>query len=105
MTIMDTMMILIGGAVLQIVGQRLCALRISMKLPRVQMAEYIGMVQSSINRYEAGESEAPFEILLKYSDYFDVSLDYIFGRTDNPQGKLYANHPRLKRLRRRWKSL
>ena len=30
-----------------------------------------------------------------YADFFDVSLDYIFGRTDNPQGKLYNYQPRL----------
>ena len=82
---------------MQIVGQRLRALRTGMKLTQVQMAEYIGMVQSSVNRYEAGESEPSFEILLKYADYFDVSLDYIFGRTDNPQGKLYANHPQIEK--------
>ena len=31
----------------------------------------------------------------KLADYFDVSLDYIFGRTDAPQGKLYQNHPKV----------
>lgn len=31
--------------------------------------------------------------LVWYADYFDVSLDYIFGRTDNPQGKLFEHKP------------
>ncbi|MEG2174980.1 MAG: hypothetical protein RR135_05810 [Oscillospiraceae bacterium] len=30
---------------------------------------------------------APAELLVRYADDFDVSLDYIFGRTDKPQGK------------------
>ena len=30
-----------------------------------------------------------------YADFFDVSLDYIFGRTDNPQGKLYNYQPQF----------
>ena len=31
-------------------------------------------------------AEPPFQKLLWYADFFNVSLDYIFGRTDNPQG-------------------
>ena len=34
------------------------------------------------------------ENLRKYADYFDVSMDYIFARTDNPEGKLYAHQPK-----------
>jgi hypothetical protein len=37
----------------------------------------------------------PYRILLWYADYFDVSLDYIFCRTDKPQGKSYEFHPRM----------
>ena len=33
--------------------------------------------------------------LMQYADFFDVSLDYIFGRTDNPQGKLYQYQPKI----------
>lgn len=33
--------------------------------------------------------------MLWYADFFDVSLDYIFGRTDKPQGKLYENQPKV----------
>ena len=31
----------------------------------------------------------------KYADYFDVSMDYLFARTDNPQGKLYEYRPKI----------
>ena len=37
----------------------------------------------------------PLELLLWYADYFDVSLDYIFGRTDASAGKSYAYKPRI----------
>ena len=37
----------------------------------------------------------PYETLLRYADYFDVSLDYIFGRTEKPQGKLYEYKPKI----------
>jgi hypothetical protein len=33
--------------------------------------------------------------LLWYADYFDVSLDFLFGRTDKPQGKRYQYKPKL----------
>ncbi len=34
-------------------------------------------------------------MLLWYADYFDVSLDYIYRRTDNSQGKLYGYKPKI----------
>ena len=45
------------------------------------------------------------ELLRKYADYFDVSMDYIFARCDDPHGKLYevkppvdANNPELRKF-------
>ena len=59
------------------------------------MAELLGVKQSSINRYEQGQSAPSLETLVKYADYFDVSMDYLFARTDNPQGKLYEYRPKI----------
>lgn len=70
-------------------GERLRRLRESVKLSQVKMAELLGVKQSSINRYEQGQSAPSLETLVRYADYFDVSLDYLLARTDNPQGKLY----------------
>jgi transcriptional regulator with XRE-family HTH domain len=55
----------------------------------MQLSRIFGLSQSAINRYEHNESLVPDAVLLKYADYYDVSLDYIFGRTDRPEGKLY----------------
>lgn len=72
------------------------SLRESMKLSQTRIALENGTItQSAINRYESGKSEIPNEILLWYADFFDVSLDYIFCRTDEPQGKLYKFEPKL----------
>jgi len=54
-----------------------------------------GCQQSSLARYETGQAVPPLELLLWYADHFDVSMDYIFGRTDNPQGKLYEYKPKI----------
>ena len=59
------------------------------------MAEIVGVKQSSLNRYELNQASPTFETLTQYADYFDVSMDYIFGRTDNPQGKLYEYKPKI----------
>ena len=38
--------------------------------------------QNTVSRYENLEREADYETLIKLADYFDVSLDYLLGRTD-----------------------
>lgn len=76
-------------------GERLRRLRESVKLSQVKMAELLGVKQSSINRYEQGQSAPSLETLVKYADYFDISLDYLLARTGNPQGKLYEHRPKI----------
>ena len=75
------------------VGERLRSLRESIGLSQAKLSEISGSNQSATNRYEHNQAEAPYKILLWYADYFDVSLDYIFGRTDKPQGTLYKHQP------------
>lgn len=84
-----------GGIYLKVVGERLRTLREGMKLSQSRLAKMIGTTQASINRYETATSAPPQKTLLWYADYFDVSLDYIFGRTDKPQGKLYEYKPKI----------
>lgn len=43
------------------------------------------MNQNSVSRYENGEREADYSSLIAFADYFDVSIDYLLGRTDNPK--------------------
>lgn len=44
----------------------------------------LDMNQNSISRYETGEREADYATLIRFADYFNVSIDYLLGRTDNP---------------------
>ena len=77
------------------IGNRLKTLRESIGKSQSFIAKEIGTVaQPAIFRYESGQSDVPNAILLWYADYFDVSLDYIFGRTDKPQGILYDYNPK-----------
>ena len=75
------------------IGKRLRALREGIRLTQVQMAQILGVQQSRINRFETGQSTPSPEVFLKYADYFDVSMDYLYCRTDEPRGKLYDYKP------------
>ena len=79
---------------MEIIAKRIRSLREGMGISQSKLAEALGARQSSINRYENNQTAVPAELLLRYADYFDVSLDYIFGRTDKPQGKLYKFKPK-----------
>jgi Predicted transcriptional regulators len=86
-----------GGELMsaKMIGPRLKELRQSMKLSQWKMAELLCVSQSSIDRYERNTARPTAENFLVYADYFDVSLDYIFGRCDDPQGKLYEYRPHV----------
>ena len=83
-----------GVYLLKEVAERLRFLRESVKLSQVKMAEIVGVKQSSLNRYELNQASPTFETITRYADYFDVSLDYIFARTDKPQGVTYEFKPK-----------
>ncbi len=72
-----------------IVGKRLKELRVNERYTQTQIAEMCGVTQATVGRYETGTAEPPLEKLLWYANRFEVSLDYIFGRTNNPKGMLY----------------
>lgn len=80
---------------MQEVAQRLKSLRESVGLSQAKLAALMGATQASVNRYEKGQSSPPLKILRWYADFFDVSLDYIFARTEQPEGKLYEHKPKV----------
>lgn len=77
------------------VGNRLRTLRESVKLSQTKLGKMAELKQATVNRYEHGNAEAPYRVLMWYAEHFDVSMDYIFGRTDKPQGKLYEFKPNI----------
>ena len=77
---------------MKIISERMRSLRESVKLSQMKLSKEFGISQSALARYETNDAMPPLELLLKYADYFDVSMDYIFGRTDDPRGATYKNH-------------
>lgn len=65
------------------IGERLKEQRILKKLKQSDLAEYLGVSRSTYTQYETGVSEPDIETIIKLSSFFNVSLDYLFGRTDN----------------------
>ena len=76
-------------------SKRMSDLRTSINVSQARLAKELGISQSAINRYERNDAAVPDNVLLKYSNFFDVSADYILGRTDKPEGSVFNNEPEL----------
>lgn len=69
-------------AVEVIMDFRLKKLRKEKHISQLKLALDLNMNQNTISRYENMEREADYETLITFADYFNVSLDYLLGRTD-----------------------
>ncbi len=65
-------------------SERLIELKESKNLLQKDIAKSINLSLRSYQRYEYGEREPTSSILIKIADYFNVSLDYLVGRSDDP---------------------
>lgn len=50
-----------------------------------EIADYLGTSQTMYARYERGANELPLRHLVKLADLYNVSTDYILGRTNDPR--------------------
>ena len=48
---------------------------------QVELAEYLNVKQTTYSKYERGAISIPIEVIIKIADYYDVSIDYLVGRT------------------------
>ena len=64
---------------------RLKYLRQKRGISQLKLAMDLNMNQNSISRSEHGQREADYETLIKFADYFNVSIDYLLNRTNNPE--------------------
>ncbi|MCL2851649.1 MAG: helix-turn-helix domain-containing protein [Defluviitaleaceae bacterium] len=63
-------------------GERLIQLQTEHKLLKKDVAEAVGISVMAYYRYETGERLPPSDVLSKFADYFEVSADYLLGRSD-----------------------
>ena len=60
-------------------------LRKERKLTQVELQMRTGIEQSLLSKFENGERVPPTETLLVLADFYNVSIDYILRRTENPK--------------------
>lgn len=68
-------------------GNRLRNLRENLGLKQSDIAKYLNCNYKVVSNYELGKREPDFETLVKLCDYFDVTADYLLGRS--PSSKNY----------------
>lgn len=61
--------------------QRLKDMRDDAELKQETVAKHLGIRQNVYSRYERGERTIPIDLLIKLADFYNVSLDYLTGRT------------------------
>jgi transcriptional regulator with XRE-family HTH domain len=62
---------------------RLKKLRKMRKISQLKLAMDLNMNQNTVSRYENLERQADYDTLIKFADYFGVSLDYLLGRNED----------------------
>lgn len=48
---------------------------------QAELAEYLHVKQTTYSKYELGKINVPVDVFIKLADYYDVSVDYLLGRT------------------------
>ena len=64
---------------------KLKELRKKNHISQVRLSMEMNMAQNTISQYENEIRQADYETLIAFADFFDVSVDYLLGRTDNPK--------------------
>ena len=66
-------------------SERLKELRMSKGLTMEQLGKEIETTRGTIGNFENGNKKPSLDMLIKIANYFDVSIDYLAGRTDDPE--------------------
>ena len=86
-------------------SKRLKILRAQTPYSQEEIANKIGVARTTYAMYEQGKREPDNETIEKLADYYDVTIDYLYGRTDNPnridqdeaEFQAFANNPSLQK--------
>ena len=69
----------------EIFDNRIKFLRKQKNIKQSELGEKIGLTYTAISDIERGRRTTTIEKLVALADYFEVSIDYLMGRTDNPK--------------------
>lgn len=65
--------------------KNLRSIREDRDIKQKDIAKILNVSQNTYSQYETGVISLTAEVLIKLADYYDVSVDYLLDRTDNPQ--------------------
>lgn len=65
-------------------SERLVTLQKKRKLAKIDISRAVGLSRSAYYTYETGEREPTISTLTALADFFNVSTDYLLGRSNNP---------------------
>ena len=77
-----------------ILGKRLKELRMLKRLNQSDVAKVLRIERSTYGKYETGDSSPDYDKLIKLAEFFEVSVDYLLGKTDikTPIETIAAHH-------------
>ena len=64
---------------------RIRDLREDRDLNQTEVAKMLGMSQTGYSKYETGENDIPTAVLIRLSRFYDTSIDYLLGESDDPK--------------------
>ncbi|MBE6619832.1 MAG: helix-turn-helix transcriptional regulator [Ruminococcaceae bacterium] len=64
---------------------RIRDLREDKDLNQTQIAKMLGMSQTGYSKYETGENDIPTAVLIQLAKFYNTSIDYLLGETDDPR--------------------
>ena len=64
---------------------RIKDLREDNDITQKEIAEYLHIKQNTYSQYENGQRQLPIDVLIRLSEYYNVSTDYILGLSDKKQ--------------------
>ncbi|MBR2612433.1 MAG: helix-turn-helix transcriptional regulator [Clostridia bacterium] len=67
--------------------QRIRDMREDRDLTQTEVARMLGMSQTGYSKYETGENDIPTAVLIKLARFYNISIDYLLGESDNPERK------------------
>jgi len=79
-------------------GKRIKELREAKKLTQKELAEQLGLTDATIGLYEVEKRNPPIATLNGLANFFDVSVDYLLGRTDS--SNIYREKDRIEKQKK-----
>lgn len=72
-------------------GKRVCLLRTAKKMSQAKLAKELNVDKSSVSKWESGGRLPSCDMMKRIAGYFNVSMDYLYGVTDDPSLQTFSD--------------